>query len=304
MSLTRRRFIALSAVAASLPGAAAARPARHWTGQALGARASIRLDHPRAGAITALCLTEIERLENILSLYRPDSALSRLNRDGYLDAPPFELLDCLAQAEAVHRASGGLFDVTVQPLWTLWAQEAANGRRPGPAARRAARDLTGMQRMRISPARIAMPRGMQLTLNGIGQGYVADRIAALLQAQGLTNILIDTGEHRALGTAPDGTGWPIRPEGSSHAIPLTSRAMATSAPRGTCFDAAQRDGHILDPRTGAPVAASWASVTISAPHAALADALATAACLCRDEKELSRMLATFRDCRAEAINAT
>ena len=66
MPLTRRRFLTISAVAASLPGALAAAPARHWTGQALGARTSIRLDHPDAPAITARCLAEIDRLESIL----------------------------------------------------------------------------------------------------------------------------------------------------------------------------------------------------------------------------------------------
>ncbi len=301
MSLTRRRFIAISAVAASLPSALAARPApRHWAGQALGARASIRLDHPEAEAITARCLTEIERLETILSLYRGDSALSQLNRDGFLDAPPFELLDCLARARAVHDSTAGLFDVTLQPLWRLWATAATEGRRPTPAERRAALALAGMERLELSPARIGMTPGMAITLNGIGQGYVADRVAALLEAEGLTDILIDTGEHRALGRTPDGTAWPIRVEGSKTIIPLTSRALATSAPLGTCFDAAGRDGHILDPRTGAPVASHWADITISAPNAALADALATAACLTSDRADLERMLAGFTDCRAEA----
>src|SRR5690606_17410838 len=146
-----------------------AQPGRHWVGQALGARASIRIDHPEAGAITARCLAEIDRLENILSLYRPGSALARLNRDGVLDAPPFELLDCLSLAGAVHRASGGLFDPTVQPLWSLWAEAAVNGRRPTPEERRDALARTGWDRVRLDAARITLEPGMALTLNGIGQ---------------------------------------------------------------------------------------------------------------------------------------
>ncbi len=55
---------------------------------------------------------------------------------------------------------------------------------------------------------------MALTLNGIGQGYVADRVAALLEAEGLTDILIDTGEFRALGGSPEGGEWPVRLEAS------------------------------------------------------------------------------------------
>ncbi|GAB1361097.1 FAD:protein FMN transferase [Rhodobacter sp.] len=301
MSLTRRRFIAISAIAAGMPTALAAGPSQHWTGQALGARASIRLDHPDAEAITARSLAEIERLEAILSLYRADSALSQLNRDGYLAAPPFELLDCLALARTVHHGTGGRFDVTLQPLWALWAEMAVAGRRPTILERRAALARSGMDRLELSPERIRMTKGMAITLNGIGQGYVADRVAMLLQAEGLTNILIDTGEHRALGPRPDGSAWPIHVPGFNNTIPLATRALATSAPLGTAFDAAGHDGHILDPRTGAPVASPFASVTISAPTAALADALATAACLTKDEAGLGDLLTAFPDCQAEAV---
>lgn len=301
MSLTRRRFIAISAVAATMPAALSARPALHWAGQALGARASIRIDHPEAAAITARCLAEIDRLENILSLYREDSALSRLNRMGRLEAPPFELLDCLARAQTVHRASGGRFDVTLQPLWALWATAATAQRRPTFSERRQALALSGMDRVEISSERISLAPGMAITLNGIGQGYIADRVAAMLEGEGLQNILIDTGEHRALGPRPDGTAWPIRVPGRDPTIPLDARALATSAPLGTTFDPAGRDGHILDPRTGAPVVSPLASISISAPSAALADALATAACLAVDNADLQKMLAAFPDCRAEAV---
>lgn len=299
MSLTRRRFIAISAIAACLPAAGSAAPARHWTGQALGARASIRLEHPDAAAITDRCLAEIGRLENILSLYRDNSALSRLNRDGSLDAPPFELLDCLSQAQAVHRASDGRFDVTLQPLWALWAKAATQDRRPSASERRAALALSGMDRIKLSAERISLAPGMAITLNGIGQGYVADRVAALLAAEGLDNILIDTGEYRALGSQPNGSDWPLKTAASGREIPLAARALATSSPRGTCFDAAEQDGHILDPRTGAPVASPWTSITISAPSAALADALSTAACFSADAGDMSNLLSGFAGCRAE-----
>lgn len=295
MTLSRRRFLAISATAALLPGALAAAP-RYWTGQALGARASIRLDHPDAAAITARCLAEIDRLEDILSLYRADSALARLNRDGRLDAPPFELLECLSLAGSVHRASGGRFDPTLQPLWALWAESAAQGRRPSDAERQAALARGGWGDVHLSEDRIALRPGMALTLNGIGQGYVADRVAALLEAEGLTDILIDTGEMRALG----GRAWPVRIERGG-SVDLTARALATSAPLATCFDAGGRDGHILDPRTGGPAASAWAQVSVSAPQAALADALSTAACLTRDREELDALMAALPAARLEDV---
>ena len=115
--------------------------------------------------------------------------------------------------------------------------------------------LVGWAGGTVAPGRVALARpGMALTLNGIAQGFVADRIAALLEAEGLTDILIDTGEIRALGGDPRGGTWSARiVDGPT--VPLRDRALATLAPLGTVFDEAGRIGHILDPRTGLPAAA-------------------------------------------------
>ncbi|WP_312415978.1 FAD:protein FMN transferase [Shinella sp.] len=302
MPITRRRLITISAALAFLPATARAtsKGATHqWTGQALGARASIRLDHPDGAAIAARVMAEIDRLEDMLSLYRPHSALSRLNSDGYLAAPPFELLDCLSLAGAVHRASGGRFDPTVQPLWALWAEAAAGGTRPDAQAVETVRHRTGWAKVKLDPAAVTLQSGMALTLNGIGQGYVADRVAVLLEAEGLSDILIDTGELRALGGKPEGGNWPVRLE-TGERLALRQRALATSAPLGTTFDQAGHDGHILDPATGTPAASAWRSVSVSAPSAAIADALATAACLMSDPAEIRDMLGHFEGARLEA----
>lgn len=299
MTLTRRRFITISAVAATLPMAArAAVPGPVWTGQALGARTSIRLDHPDAVAIASRVRAEIERLDTIFSLFREDSALVRLNREGVLDAPPFELLDCLATAGAVYGASGGAFDPTVQPLWALWAEAVTDGAEPAPEA--IAATARGWEGLTNDPAQITLAPGMALTLNGVAQGYIADRVAALLADEGLTDIFIDTGEMRALGGQPTGGGWPVSLE-AGPMISLSDRALATSAPLGTTFDQAGRLGHILDPRTGAPVPPRWSSVSISADSAALADALSTAACVLETRATVEAMVARFPDARIEAL---
>ncbi len=301
MSLTRRRFITISAAAATLPLAArAAVPGPVWTGHALGARASIRLDHPDAAAIAARVRAEIERLDVIFSLYREDSAIMRLNREGALDAPPFELLDCLATAGAVHAASGGAFDPTVQPLWALWAEAVTGGGEP--AAASIAAVPRGWKGVTLDPARIVLAPGMALTLNGVAQGHIADRVAAMLAGEGLTDIFIDTGELRALGGQPAGGGWPVTLE-SGPRISLADRALATSAPLGTTFDQAGRLGHILDPRTGAPVPARWSSVSVSADSAALADALSTAACVLQTRGEVEAMIMRFPGATLEALAA-
>lgn len=293
--LSRRRFIAISA-ATALAGPASAAPKRYWTGIALGARASITLDHPDAAEIVMAVLREIDRLEDVFSLYRPGSALSRLNRDGSLDAPPFELVECLGIAGAVHNATGGAFDPTVQPLWATYAEAyAAGGTVTGPMLEKA-RSRIGWSSVSIAPSQIAFARsGMALTLNGIAQGYVADRVARMLEAQGLDRILIDTGEVRALGGMPSGAPWSVSmPDG--RAFRFRDRALATSAPLGTSFDAAETIGHILDPRTGLPAPATARTVSVTAPTAALADALSTGLCLLADA-EAKEAIGRLQDCR-------
>tara|TARA_R110002072_G_scaffold847_35_gene6897 strand:+ start:833 stop:1741 length:909 start_codon:yes stop_codon:yes gene_type:complete len=297
----RRRFLAISAAAFAFPGTSKAEPIYTWQGTALGARASLRLAHPDAKAISIRVAAEISRLEDIFSLYRNSSALSQLNRAGTLQAPPFELLGCLSLAGAVHRASGGRFDPTIQPLWNSYAQASANGTLPEPRALRAARALTDWAGVTLSPAAITMRSGMALTLNGIAQGYIADRVAEMLNAEGLRNILINTGEFRALGTHPDGNAWPVRLAAGGE-VPLAARALATSAPLGTTFDEGAQMGHILDPRTGLPARTKWREITISAESAAVADALSTAACLFETRADLRVCLARFQGVRLEAVS--
>ncbi|WP_099824495.1 FAD:protein FMN transferase [Oceaniglobus indicus] len=299
---TRRRFLAISAAAIAVPGMGRAQPIHVWQGTALGARATLRLAHPDAAAIGARVGAEISRLEDIFSLYRPDSALSRLNRDGRLVAPPFELLECLSLAGSVHAASGGRFDPTVQPLWAGYADASATGALPGTDTIDDARALADWGGVTLGADAITLRPGMALTLNGIAQGFIADRIAAFLSAEGLSDILIDTGEFRALGSAPGGKSWQVKLAAGGE-VALTARALATSAPLGTTFDEAAQVGHILDPRTGRPAQTPWREITVSADSAALADALSTAACLFDTRAEIDACLAGFRDARLENITA-
>lgn len=299
--LNRRRFLSISAAALAFSPVARAggAPIHLWSGIALGARATIRLSHPDAAAITRRAAAEIERLENVFSLYRADSALMRLNATGRLDTPPPDLLECLTLAGAVHRATGGLFDPTVQPLWAIWAERATAGTRPAAAELARLRARGGWPDLRYSASVVSLAPGSALTLNGIAQGYIADRIAALLEAEGLTDILIDTGEHRALGGHPDGGVWPVKLAQGGE-VGLRSRALATSAPLGTAFDAAGKLGHILHPATGEPAATLWRAISISAPSAAVADALSTAACLAGSRAEIDAFADVFTGARCES----
>ena len=288
-SLNRRRFLAISASALALAGPGHSGSLRQWSGSGLGAHMTITLDHADGEAIAERAFAEVDRLEDIFSLYRPASALSRLNAEGALENPPFELLECLGICGGVQRASGGAFDPTVQPLWRLYAEAFSNGRAPGTAEIRETLAMTGWNRVAIDPAAIRLDQGMALTLNGVAQGYVADRVAALLRAEGLDHVLIDTGEISALGG-----DWPVSLIAGNRLgeVPLRDRALASSAPLGTVFDTEGTVGHILDPVTGLPAAPVWRLVSVTAPGAALADALSTAAVLMK-KSAIDAMLARY-----------
>lgn len=290
-ALNRRRFLTIAAAAAGAVGAGAlagrgtkAAPLYRWEGVAMGASASFTLAHPEAERIVAGAVAEISRLEGVFSLYRANSALSRLNAEGSLANPPFELLECLGLCGTVHAATGGLFDPTIQPLWRLYADSYGAGAAPDAAAMAKARALVGWQGVRYGAGAVSFARpGMALTLNGVAQGYIADRIAARLAAEGLSDILVDTGEFRALGGHPGGGAWPIAldVEGTilPDAVALREQALASSAPLGTVFDAGATQGHIVNPLTGVPAGAGWRLVSVTAPSAGLADALSSAFCL-------------------------
>ena len=128
-----------------------------------------------------------------------------------------------------------------------------------------------------------MPAGM--ALYGVAQGFIADKVAALLAAEGLTDILINTGQFRALGHMPGAAGWPVKLAAGGEVV-LETRALATSSPPSTVFDAAGKVGHILNPVTGLPAAPLWTAVSINAALAAVAAAVSTAACLIPDRVAL------------------
>jgi thiamine biosynthesis lipoprotein len=287
--MKRRRFLSLTA-AALVPLPCQAQSVTTWDGWGLGAALSLHLvgaDPHHARQTFARVEAEVARIDATASLFR-DSSLTRLNRDGHLAWPSSDLTDLLALAGQVHAATAGAFDPTVQPLWLAYAQ----GTDPNTA-----RAAIGWDRIRLSPEEIRLDRSQALTLNGIAQGWAADRIAALLRAQGFGTALVDMGEIVALGSADRG-GWPVRiagPDGAALAdTRLADRALATSSPRGTLV---QGQPHILGPQGQPPL---WQTVSVSAPSAAVADALSTAFCL-MDRPAMDRALRTFPDARLEAL---
>lgn len=293
--LSRRRFICIAAAAAGLelvplrPGARAQTHLVTWRGVALGAVATMQIHHPDRAVAERLVETsirEVRRLERIFSLYRDDSRLVALNRRGVLEAPPPELVELLGESRRYAEATGGAFDPTVQSLWALYADHFS---RPdadpgGPPARaiETALGKVGIAKVLVSPDRIAFLRqGMALSLNGIAQGYITDRVVSLLRGNGIDHSLVNMGESRALGARPDERPWqvgiadPDQPDRISETLAIVDQAVATSGGYGFRFDAQGRFSHLFDPKTGLSPNL-YRSVTVIAPRATAADALSTA----------------------------
>jgi FAD:protein FMN transferase len=260
-----------------------------WHGHALGAPTTLILNHPDrsfAKNLISRVVAEARRLEDIFSLYRSHSELCELNRVGALAAPSRDLVAVLEASREAWEKTNGIFEPSIQPLWALYARHfsktdaAASG--PSEVELEQARTSIGFQHLEFSRDRIVFKRpGMALTLNGIAQGYVTDRVVALMRESGIESSLVDMGESYAIGTKPDGSSWRIglaanqTDTRTDKVLSVVNKAVATSSFSGFHFDNAGRFSHILDPRNG-KIAPLYRRVTVIADNATQADAYSTA----------------------------
>jgi FAD:protein FMN transferase len=291
----RRRFLCLA-----MGGAASALGGAWWAGQrgsadglqtveqssfALGTAVSITAlhesRHNASEAITA-AFAELELVEELMSLYRPHSQLSRLNRDGYFDDPHPHLVQVLEHAQRLSQRTGGAFDVTVQPLWLLYSNAHKEGRVLSRQEVAAASERVDWRKLEVTSRHVwLLDQGMAVTLNGIAQGFAADRALAALRRRGIEHALVNTGELGSLGNKPACGPWTVgiqhpRVEDAYISLAkLDGRCLATSGDYATSFTPDHRDHHIFDPRTGMSPT-ELASVSVLAESGLAADGLSTA----------------------------
>jgi thiamine biosynthesis lipoprotein len=191
----------------------------------------------------------------------------------------------LESAAGVHRTSHGAFDVTVAPLLALF-RERLTGSSPSEPAAAEIRDTlerVGARHLTVSRRRVSFARdGMAVTLDGIAKGYIVDAMARVLDRHGITGYLVDAGgDIRTRGTREGGHPWTIavRDPGGGGVYPevlhLRGGAVATSGSYEVHFDDDLAFHHIVDAATGRSPGAAI-SVSVCAPTAEAADALATA----------------------------
>ncbi len=265
-------------------------------GSALGTTYTVRLalvdQRPSAVEVQAEVETVLAEIDGQMSLWRPESELSRFNRSQSTDwfdvsAPT---ADVVWAALEIANASDGAFDPTVSPLVQLWNFGPGTGgpQVPSPEELAEVREQVGYERVavRLSPPAIRKDRpSVALDLNAIAKGYAVDRVAERLRRLDPKGLMVEIGgEVRVEGTKVDGSRWRIgieRPVSDrrelGQVVELTDVALATSGDYRNYFEAnGIRYSHTLDPRSGAPVRHSLASVSVLASDCMTADAWATA----------------------------
>ncbi|HEV7279221.1 MAG TPA: FAD:protein FMN transferase [Pirellulaceae bacterium] len=232
----------------------------------------------------------IDHLENLLSVYRLHSDVSRINRTAARQPARVEgeTAEVLARGLALAEQTDGAFDFTAGPLIRAWGFFDRRGRVPEPDALEEARSKVGFRHVRYDreAGTIAYDvEGLEINLGAIGKGYALDQAAVVLQRQGSNDFLFQGGSSSVVARGSESAkrpGWtigiihPLRPDTRLGVLTLVDQALGTSgAAFQSFYHQGERYGHILDPRSGIPAKGIYGT-TVTAPDGASADAVATA----------------------------
>jgi len=260
-----------------------------------------RVDEAATRSAMTRALDEIRRLEMLMSEWRDDSEIGRVNSHaGEAVTVSTETLDVVQKGLWAGKISGGVFDITFQALSGLWKFGSAQDphpKLPSPAAVATAKKLVDYRKVEVSEAErtVRLAEGQKIGLGGIAKGYIVDRAARVLREQGLDSFLVQAGgDLYGAGRKPDGSHWvsgiqdPRAAQGRYFAtVDLDDHAFSTAGDYARSYViGGKRYHHIIDPRTGYP-ATACRSVTVWAPDAFVADAVDDAVFILGPEKGLS-----------------
>ncbi len=269
----------------------AERPLRKLCFPALGTSCDIQyasIDDAAAKAFEQAVVAWVNAFEAKYSRFRPDSLISHINsaagRSWVAIDPEMEAM--LKLCDTLHFMTQGVLDPTLLPLIRLWNYKALQPRIPSREEIKAARELVGWKRVERAPGKVFLPiTGMALDFGGFGKEYAVDRVAQLALDHGITSALVDFGHDlRAVGVPPGRPAWhiglenPLKPGTVSGSMAVIGRGVASSGDyiRGFTLEG-RRYGHIIDPRTGWPVAHGCLQATVIAGTCLQAGVLSTTA---------------------------
>lgn len=227
----------------------------------------------KGSAAIAKAFEQIVRMDDLMSNYKPESALNKLNRSAHFQAQkvPPDLYRVIEQAVQFSRLSGGKFDITVAPLVNLWKATLSGDSLPSLSQRQQAEECVGYEKIEFTPPDQITFRSscMQLDLGAIGKGYAVDRAGEMLYSYGIHNALINSGGSTilALGSPPGKPGWLVHLRDPSHKIDpyvmLKDQSVSTSEQTAVSLLAPESAGHIIDPATGRPLDTEFAVSVIT-----------------------------------------
>lgn len=278
----------------------------HLEFQAMATRCRVSFSGTGAAAkaFPAAVLQWVADFEARYSRFLPESLVSRINDNAglvWVEIDP-ETERIFALCNEAHFLTRGVFDPTALPVIRLWNWKANPPVIPNGAEIAAALKLVGWRKVQRSAGKVFLPEhGMSIDLGGIGKEYAVDRIAHLAVQYGIGSAMIDFGQDVfALGTPPDGRpAWhvgledPKQPGKCWAGVAAKNSAVATSGDYLRRFEInGQRYGHILDVRTGRPVANGCRSASVIAPTCTLAGLFSTAAFVLGAEEGIRLLDAT------------
>ena len=258
-------------------------------------------DEKTAGMAIEESLDEMERMDRIMSNYKKDSELSRLNKKAAKSPVPCngELLDVIEQSQYYSELSGGAFDITVSPVVALWGFFREKGHVPPDKEIEKVLPAVSYKNIVVNksndtkkPAAISFKNTQtQIDLGAIGKGYAVDKALEIIRKYGISNGCINLGGNiYVLGTPPGKNAWKIgvqHPRNSGEILgylELKNEATATSGDYERFFEFnGKRYSHIINPQTGRPVSGTIAT-TIVAPTSTEVDALSTSVFVLGHEK--------------------
>ncbi len=251
----------------------------------------------RAAAIDEAFAAMVE-VDRLMSNYKPDSELTRINTDAALR--PVKVSDpmwsVLTAARRVSRASGGAFDITVGPLVRLWGFHDKRPHVPSATELQQVRAIVGYENVVLDEATHTVRftrKGVELDLGGIAKGFAVEVAGRVLQRRGYSGLVDAGGNQYLVGTPLNKARWevgiedPETPTALLGSLQVDGGGVSTSGGYHNYFVSGGKTyGHLIDPRTMAPSNAAL-SVTIISPDATLADALSKPAYLLGPEKGLA-----------------
>jgi thiamine biosynthesis lipoprotein len=238
-------------------------------------------------------LEEIVRLDWVMSDYKPESELSKLNRSAHNQRQTVspDLYRVISESLPYSKLSGGKFDVTIAPLADRWKAALRGEAAPSVAEQQALRECVGYEKVQmIPPNQIEFHSPcLRIDLGSIGKGYAVDRAAEILRVRGIKNALIDAGGSTfyGMGAPPGRAGWLVHLRDPSQKIDpqvlLCENSASTSEQTAKSLLGNEAAGHIIDPADGGPLKTRYALSVVTKTGTA-SDALSTTLLLVGPEK--------------------